>query len=125
MLVFFFFAVFPVATPTGGHDNDATPARFYLMLSIFSLLAFASVFPNKFFFICFSYVEICYSFASFSVARVSHDDGAKLSKERRISVVGGIQGNGEGGSGRRETAVDESRKETADGIARYQTDYVL
>ena len=94
-------------------------------MSLFSLLAFASVFPTKFFFICFSYVEICYSFASFSVARVSHDDGAKLSKERRISVVGGIQGNGEGGSGRRETAVDESRKETADGIARYQTDYVL
>ena len=28
------------------------------------------------------------------------------------------------GSGRRETAVDESRKETADRVARYQTDYV-
>ena len=29
-----------------------------------------------------------------------------------------------GGSGRTETMVDESRKETADRVARYQTDYV-
>ena len=29
-----------------------------------------------------------------------------------------------GGSGRRETAVDDSRKETADRVAKYQTDYV-
>ena len=29
-----------------------------------------------------------------------------------------------GGSGRRETAVDDSRKETADRLAKYQTDYV-
>ena len=39
--------------------------------------------------------------------------------------MGGIQGNGEEeGSGRRETAVDESRKETAGRVASYQTDYV-
>ena len=30
-----------------------------------------------------------------------------------------------GGSGRREIAVDESRKETADRVAKYQTDYVV
>ena len=30
-----------------------------------------------------------------------------------------------GGSGRRETVVDESRKETADRVANYQIDYVV
>ena len=30
-----------------------------------------------------------------------------------------------GASGRRVTAVDESRKETADGVAKYQNDYVV
>ena len=30
-----------------------------------------------------------------------------------------------GVSGRRETAVDESRKETADRVAKYQTDYYV
>ena len=65
-----------------------------------------------------------YVFASFSVPRVSHDDEAKLSRVRRRSVIGGIQGNGEGaGSGRRETAADESRK-TADRVGRYLTDHV-
>ena len=35
-----------------------------------------------------------------------------------------MHGNGEGGgSGRNETAVDESRKETANMVAKYQTDY--
>ena len=68
---------------------------------------------------------IYYLFVSFSVGRVSHDDEAKLNRVRRRSVTGGIQGNGEGkGSGRRETAVDESRKETTDRVAKYQTDYV-
>ena len=31
---------------------------------------------------------------------------------------------GRGGTGRRKTAVDESRKETTDRVAKYQTDYV-
>ena len=50
-------------------------------------------------FVCFSYVQnrYTYIFASFSVARVSNDDEAKLSRERRRSVLGGIQGNGYGG----------------------------
>ena len=53
-------------------------------------------------------------------------DEVKLSWERRRSVMGGIQGNGEeGGSVRGETAVVESRKEAVDRVARYQTDYVV
>ena len=68
---------------------------------------------------------IYYLFVSFSVGRVSHDDEAKLNRVRRRSVTGGIQGNGEGkGSGRRETAVDESSKETADRVAKWQTECV-
>ena len=51
-------------------------------------------------------------------------DEVKLSRERRRFVMGGIQRNGEeGGSGRTEIAVIESRKETADRVARYQTDH--
>ena len=39
--------------------------------------------------------------------------------------MGACQGNEEeGSSGRRETVVNESRKETADRVARHQTDYV-
>ena len=59
-------------------------------------------------YLCSTYTCITpeYFFASFSVASVSHDDEAKLNRERRSSVTGGIQGNGEaGGSGRRESAV--------------------
>ena len=60
-----------------------------------------------------------------SVARVSHHNEAKLNRERRRSVTGGIPGNGEeGGSRLRETAGGKSRKETADRIAKYQTSYV-
>ena len=65
--------------------------------------------------------------SSFSVARVSHD-GAQLNTECGISVTRGIRTAGiqvRGSSGRRETVVDESRKETADRVARYQTDYVV
>ena len=60
-------------------------------------------------------------FASFSVARVSHDDEAKLKyRERHRFVTGGIQGNGEGdGSGRTETVLDKIRKETAHRLAKY------
>ena len=48
-----------------------------------------------------------------------------MKRVHRRSVTGGIQGNGEGGgSGRREPAVDGSRKETADRVAKYQTDMV-
>ena len=50
----------------------------------------------------------------------------KLGRERRRSVMGGIQGNGaEGGSGRTETAADETRKETVDTVAWYQADYYV
>ena len=54
-----------------------------------------------------------------------HEDEAHLSRQRRASVVGGVQGEGgRGGNGRssRETAVDKSRKEMADRVARHQTD---
>lgn len=52
-----------------------------------------------------------------------HKDGAKLRRKRHASVMGSVQGNGEGrGSGRREIVVDESRKGTADRVARYQVD---
>ena len=48
---------------------------------------------------------------------------ATQSSDVRIRYVGSIQGDGErGGNGHRETAVDESRKETADRSARYQAD---
>ena len=47
-----------------------------------------------------------------------------MSRKRRASVTGGVQGNGEGrDNSRRETAVvDESGKETADRGARNQGD---
>ena len=70
-----------------------------------------------------------------------HEDEAKLSRQRRASVVGGVEGNGgrggirrsrrksaqgSGGRGgnrsRRETAVDESRKEMVNRVARHQAD---
>ena len=53
-----------------------------------------------------------------------HENEAKLSRKRHTSVTGGVQGNGKGTEkSRRETAdVDQSRKETADKVARYQAD---
>ena len=66
-----------------------------------------------------------------------HEDEAQLRRQRRASAVGGAQGNGgrrsgrkpdQGNAGRggnrsrRETAVDESREETADRVARHQGD---
>ena len=70
-----------------------------------------------------------------------HEAEAELSRQRRASAVGGVQGNGgrrgnkrssrkpdqgnaERGGKRssRETAVDESRKEMADRVARYRAD---
>ena len=39
------FVVMPVAVPPGGHDSDATTARFCFILSMFSLLAFAFCLP--------------------------------------------------------------------------------
>ena len=78
-------------------------------------------FSIKFLFVGFRFFKT-ENLASFSVARVSHDDEAKASRVCSRSVTGGIQGNGEGGgSGRRETTVDKSRKETAGRVARYQT----
>ena len=54
----------------------------------------------------------------------AYEDVAKLSRKRRASVTGGVQGNGKGrDNSRRETAVvDESGKETADRGARNQGD---
>lgn len=53
-----------------------------------------------------------------------HKDAADLCRMRHAFVVGGAQGNVKGrGNSREETAVDESRKETVDRVARYQADY--
>ena len=52
-----------------------------------------------------------------------HKDEADMSRKRHASAVGSAQGNGKGGGySRKETAVDESRKETVDRVARYQAD---
>ena len=52
-----------------------------------------------------------------------HEDETKSSRKRHASVTGGVQVNGEGGgNSRRETVVDESRKETADRLTRYQVE---
>ena len=72
-----------------------------------------------------------------------HEDEAELRRQRRAPAVGDVQGNGgrggnrrrsgrkpdQGNAGkagnrrsRRETAVDESRNEMADRVARHQTD---
>ena len=53
-----------------------------------------------------------------------HGIEATLSRNRDASATGGPQGNRKRGWGnsRRETAVDESRKEMADRVARYQVD---
>ena len=43
-----------------------------------------------------------------------------MDRERCKSIAGGVQGNGAaGGMGRRETAVDESRKEAADRVRQW------
>ena len=55
-----------------------------------------------------------------------HEDEARLSRQCRASAVGGAQGNGWRGGNRRsrsETAVGESRKETAVKLARHQASY--
>ena len=72
-----------------------------------------------------------------------HDDTAQLSRQRGESAVGGAQGKegfrgnkksehkpnhgsaGRGGNrrGRKETVVDESKKEMVDTVARHQVDY--
>ena len=74
-----------------------------------------------------------------------HEDEAQLSSQRRAFSVGGAQGNGGTGGNRRrrsgrkpdlgngsrggnrrstrEIAVDESRKETTDRVARHQAEY--
>ena len=71
-----------------------------------------------------------------------HGDEAELSRLRRVSTVGSVQGNGrrggnrgsgrkldqgnagrEGGKkSRRETAVEEGREEMVERVARYKTD---
>ena len=54
-----------------------------------------------------------------------HEYEAQPGRQLRASAVGGAQGNGQRGGNRRsrrETAVDESRKETADKVEKHQTD---
>ena len=52
-----------------------------------------------------------------------HEIEATLSRNRHASATGGPQGNRKGGGhSRRETAVDESRKEMADRATRCQAD---
>ena len=53
-----------------------------------------------------------------------HENEAKLSRKRHASVMGGVQGKGEGlEKSRRETTVDgKGRKEMEDRVARYQAD---
>ena len=52
-----------------------------------------------------------------------HEIEGTLSRNRHASATGGPQGNRKvGGNSRRETAVDESRKEMADRVLRYQAD---
>ena len=51
-----------------------------------------------------------------------HEDEAQLSRQRHASAAGGAQGNEVKGDNRRsvrKTAEDESRKETADRVARH------
>ena len=104
------------------------PLAFVCFLSLYSLVAFAfctSIFAMKFFLIFILVPVYTYFVAPFSVARVSHDE-TKLSRERRRSVMGGIQGSGDGGgSGRRETAVgcrkQEGRRQTGQKGARPTT----
>lgn len=72
---------------------------FFVFTSCVSLLTFCPMnCPGifiKFFFICFSYIFICFRYSS--VSCVWHDNDAQLSKERSRSVMGGVQGNAEGG----------------------------
>ena len=52
-----------------------------------------------------------------------HEDETELSRQRPLSVVGGVQTNGERGGNKRsrkEPAVDKSRNELADRVARHQ-----
>ena len=119
VFAYFSFFVQPVASPPSEHDRDATTVRFCLFCRCFHLLRLLSVlsyFPCSFSsFILVRRID-WFFLASFSVARVSHDE-TKLNRESRRSVTSGFQGNGEGGdSGRMETAVDESRKEMADRV---------
>ena len=52
-----------------------------------------------------------------------HEIEGTLSRNRHASATGGPQGNRKvGGNSRRETAVDEGRKEMADRVLRYQAD---
>ena len=52
-----------------------------------------------------------------------HKNEADAKRIHHTSAVGRPQGNGKGsGNSRKETAVDNSRKETADRVARYHAD---
>ena len=52
-----------------------------------------------------------------------HKDEADFSRKRHVSAVGFAKQNRKGGgNSRNETAVTESRKETADRVTMYQAD---
>ena len=53
-----------------------------------------------------------------------HENEATLSRKHQASIMGGVQGNGEG-RGNRVVGkpIDERRKEIADRVARCQADY--
>ena len=98
-LIFFFvllliFNLFycPLQTPQGITTAILQPVDIVIcrISSCFTRLAFAF-----FVFVLVTYYipGIYHFFASLVVARVSHDDEAKLSRERRRSVMGDIQGS--------------------------------
>ena len=105
--------------------SDAIYNRSFLkkILSLFSLLAFAFcplVFSSQFFFICFSYVYI-YTFIISLVRSLSLVFRTTMRRSWGGSAADPLGVTSKGidreGSGRRKSAVDESR------LARYQTDY--
>ena len=49
-----------------------------------------------------------------------HENDATLSRKRHASVMGGVQGNGQG---RGKSRTVGSRNEIADSVARHQADY--
>ena len=52
-----------------------------------------------------------------------HKAEANLAGSATLLLLRRVHGKVGGGNGCRETAIDESRKETGDRVARYQADY--
>ena len=96
-----------VAVVRGGHSEAITDPLFWSLFSHLGLLSVFSYLPLQVYLHIFIHVCTVFIMSSFSVARVSHDDKVKLSRDGRRSVTGCIQGNGDGGSsGRGAAAVD-------------------